>query len=312
MPLFRKREGFADFATTCLEATRSDVSPAWQTIRLTYLRAHFLPFFADAPLARIGPERIEAYKAHRLEEGARHSTVNKELAVLSTVFRKAFEWGRIRCSPLSGVRRLPRDRDGSGRAFDAEEASRLLVAARGEPLEAFVRISLYTGMRPGEVLRLRWRDVQISDGLIAVSHEPGHPTKTRRTRFVPIHPDLEGYLRRLPRPIDSSTPVAAWRTGLESRDLRRPFRRLLEKAGLDGATPYALRHTFATMVLRTGASIMHLQALLGHRSLEATRHYVHLGMTDHRRSIGRLDFQSPTRRAVVPKAGVEPAPGFPD
>jgi len=285
---------FADFVRTCLERLRSDVSPAWDGVQRDYLRAHFLPFFGEERLLHtIRPVDLERYKQERLGVGARPVTVNKELAVLSKIFREAVEWGRLRVSPFLGVHRVPLDRDPETRALLSEEAARLLDAAREDPFGAFLWIGLHTGMRPSEILGLRWEDVDFRKNSIAVVHREDRSVKTRRTRYVAVHPDLRAYLLGLPRPMDRSGYLFPGEKGPHrSRYIRRSFDRIAERAGLEGVTPYMLRHTAATMLAAAGCSLAQLKAILGHRTFESTQRYIHLTHEDLTGAVERIKFST--------------------
>ncbi len=288
---------FGEFASDCLERLRPDVSPEWTRVQRYYLDTHFLPFFgAGTPLDSVRPEEIESYKAARREAGACAVTVNKELAVLSKLFKKAVQWGRLSVSPFWGVSRVRVDRNPEIRPLTAEEAGRLLLAAREEPFGPFIYVGLYSGMRPSEILGLRWRDVDFARGRIAVVHRADRPVKTGRDRSVAMHPELRDYLASLPRPMNVEAYLLPGEEGRRSRNVRHAFDRIVRLAGLHRVepkvTPYTLRHTAATRLAERGASVAALREILGHTCLETTRRYLHLTPEDVTPAVARLDYLS--------------------
>jgi integrase len=283
---------FLPFARAALEETARDVSPGWGYIRRLHLERHLGPFFGSRTVREIGPRDVEGYKRARLSEGARASTVNRELATLSRVMRLAVGWGVIERSPLEAVARLPRGEERIPRALGPSEVSRLLEAARGHPFGLFVELALYTGGRPREVLNLRGYDLDRVNGLVRFEHRPDHPVKTRRSRVVPMCGALREALEARPRPLDERSPLFP---GLDASQPRRaflrPFRALAREAGLPKLTPYMLRHTCATMLARAGVSGPKIGAVLGHRCSTTTARYIHLEAGDLRGAVEALSIR---------------------
>ena len=156
------------------------------------------------------------------------------------------------------------------RVLTTDELAKLLTAAEHPRDRALILIVLDCGLRLSEVAGLRkWG---IRDGWLVVDGKSG-------VRQVPVSRELGALLRNLGR----GEHVWMGRQGpLTRHGVQQAFKRMFARAGLGGrkAGPHAIRHTFATLYLRSGGGLHHLQRILGHRSIETTMIYVHLAGTD--------------------------------
>jgi len=189
-------------------------------------------------------------------------TANRYLAVL----RGALNWAirereYLTSNPIKGIKQH-KENPGRIRWLEYEEAERLLNECRSNPrLLVFTAIGLYTGMRAGEIERLRWEDVNFERGTIFIPK-----SKNGESRTIP----LEAPLGKL---------LATWpRTGemvIGSYHYRKVFGKAVERAGIEDFTFHGLRHTYATWKLRDGTDLRTLAALLGHRTLAMVMRYTH-------------------------------------
>lgn len=232
---------------------------------------------------RIGHLAISAVTADVLVEArdeikARASgpTANRYIAAISAVLKRAWrEWGWIPENPAGRVERA-REAPGRVRWLTQEEIGRLLAACTtsGRPeLRTLVVMALATGMRQGEILGLRWDDVDLGRRLFVLHH-----TKNRERRGIPISAALVDELRALPRRIDSPLlfppaqpgSVDPWPT------YRKPWRRALAEAGIADFRFHDLRHTAASYLAMNGATEREIAEVLGHRTLQMVCRYSHL------------------------------------
>ena len=163
--------------------------------------------------------------------------------------------------------------------LEFNEAERLLAAAHGE-WRTMILTALRTGMRHGELIGLRWEDVDLVAGRITVRQNVvdgkiGTP-KSGKPREIPLGIDVRTALREhrhLRGPMvfcDMSGEL------LGTVDTRLPLWRACKKAGLRQIGWHALRHTFASHLVMRGASMKAVQELLGHSSILMTMRYAHL------------------------------------
>lgn len=242
-------------------------------------------------ISEISPRKIEEMIAARIHGGVARSTVNRQRATLSRFFRWAIRNGHHPGpNPVTAVQQF-RESPGRTRFLTAEEASALMLAAAPH-LKPIIVAALHTGGRLGELLALRWEDVDLDRRVITFRRET---TKARRQRIVPISPTLEEALRplRLKHPW---RPVFRFR-GEGLRSVRRAFVAARRKANLPGLLFHTLRHTFASWAVMNGMKLPVLQKLLGHHSIVMTQRYAHLSedfLLESVRHIGPPVYKTPT------------------
>lgn len=245
--------------------------------------------------ALLAEQRDELARGHTYRGGRRsQATCNRYLAVLSHAFSVARdEWGWLEENPLRRVRKLPEPR-GRVRFLSDEERGRLLEAcqAGSEPrLYPLVVLAIATGARAGELLRLRWADVDLERGR-AVLQE----TKNRERRSVPIVGLAAELLREMKRrrrldsdlvfssrragAIDSAQTPTPRVGGKQSRSAapfpQRAWEATLKAAKLDDFRFHDLRHSAASYLAMNGATLAELAEVLGHKTLAMVKRYSHL------------------------------------
>ena len=138
--------------------------------------------------------------------------------------------------------------------------------------KAIIMLFVDTGLRRAEVCALNWEDVDISSGLVKIIRGKGG-----KSRSVVIGATTRRALLAYRRTIETKGPLIQTRTGAHftGAGMLQLFRRISKKSGI-AFSPHVLRRTFAILSLRSGLSVLHLQALLGHSSLEMVKHYVEL------------------------------------
>lgn len=252
---------------------------------------HLLPFFGSMKLDKVGAREIESFRAHKLQT---HSakTVTNQLSVLRKMLNVAVDWELLDNVPKFRWSKLP---ESTFRFLDFEEADRLLGAARDDPETMWfvmVFLALNTGMRQGELLALRWSDVDLHAGRLSVRQSVtrgvvGTP-KSGKGREIPLNgPTLEtlkGH-RHLRGPLVFCNEDGSM---LTKNQCRCPLRRLQQRAGLSELGWHDLRHTFASHLAMRGASMKAIQELLGHSTMKMTLRYAHLTPTVRRDTVELL------------------------
>lgn len=267
-----------------------------------------------AELDSLTKERLveirDALVAERDEHGAPlrgPSTVNRYMTALSAVLTKAAdEWAWIPRNPLGGLKRLGEPK-GRVRFLEREEIAALLAACdeqRGRPgLRLYAAIALYTALRQGEVLGLRWRDVDLKRRLIVL-----HNTKNGERRGIPISLPLLAELRAHQRRTDTDLlfPMPSDPTRSSRHTWRRAWAAALEAAGIADFHYHDTRHTAASHLAMAGATNRELQDILGHKSLSMVPRYAHLSPAHVAGVIDRLGdaiAPEPQQREEEPHSG---------
>jgi integrase/recombinase XerC/integrase/recombinase XerD len=238
--------------------------------------------------ADIGPKAVRRYIAHLSERGSAPSTSARKLAALRALFASQREHGRIAQNPADLVS-SPRRPVRLPRVLSAREAARLLdgIPIRG-PLDirdrALFELAYSCGLRAEELVSLSTSDIDHDAEQLRVEG------KGRKTRFVPVgEPAMAAvrlYLERA-RPAlsargGSTDALFLSKTGrrLGTSDVRRRLRTWTARVGVGGgASPHALRHSFATHLLDGGADLRSIQELLGHASVSSTQIYTRVEST---------------------------------
>ena len=240
-------------------------------------------FFGDVPCETITRSMAERYVALRksgeggLGKEAEPSTINKELACLKTIFRRACLEEKVARNPMLGFKMLTEDnvRD---RVISEEEFQRLLFSAP-KHLQPVLIIAWETGMRRNEILNLKWDQVDLKMGII---HLHGAGTKSGKSRQVPISPLLKETLNKIPR---LGEYVFMYK-GSHLRDIRTAFQIACQRGGIEGFWFHDLRHCFVTRMRRKGIPDRVIMAITGHQTLECFRRYDSITVEDLVRAVG--------------------------
>ena len=265
---------------------------------------------ASRSLARLTTGDLRALCSARLEAGLAQTTVHHLHAVIRRALGVAHRDGVI---PRNVAALLDKgEKPGMGRspmrALQDEEPERFLEAVRGEPLEALFTLAITAGLRQGELLGLRWRDVDLERGVLSVtsSLQLGRDgtrvigtTKTGRGRSVELAPitvtalreqrrrQREAQLRAGSRWQDSGLVFSnSFGDHIYPASLNRTLDRALAVAGLPRVRFHDLRHTAATRMLSRGVHPKIVSEMLGHASVGITLDlYSHVTPTMQREAV---------------------------
>lgn len=276
---------------------KSDVKPSTKYIYEKVIEKNIRPYFGNTRAQRLTTDMMEAYRKKRTGEGAKHSTVNRELAVL----RSALYKGKRRTPPK--VLQIPYfpvvAENNIRRGFlSDEEYDKLLVQLPPELKPLFVT-AYVTGMRKGELLGIQWPQVDFEAGFIVL--QTGE-TKNNDGRGAPI---LEGDMRdllvksKLER--DENWPQSPWvfaRNGERIRNFRAAWQAACKRAGVPDLQLHDLRRTAVRNMRRAGIPQVVRMKISGHRTDSMERRYNIVDAEDLRVAKEMLERRSmPTRNA---------------
>ena len=228
--------------------------------------AQLLPYLAGRRLEDI-PEVAEAYKAdHRHLAPA---TVNRRLAILRRVGNLAHRRWNWTDEPLGDRVHLLSERNARHIYLNRDEILALAIAAPTTAIEDAILIAGYSGLRLGEIVRLR--PSCVVDCVIRLDAD----TKTGRPRTVPVHPALTDALARLPIPV-----------GRER--IQQGFNQARAAVGMEHVHFHDLRHSFASLLVGAGVPLYTASLLLGHASTRTTQRYAHLADEHLREAIKKI------------------------
>ena len=273
---------FADAAAEWLRFVEHDRGRKPSTLEgyRAIVRTHLLPTFGDLALESITPRMIEQW-AERIDRSP--STRRLALVLLHGIFRRAMKVWSLQVNPVTNVEKPPARHSGDLEVFSPEEVWALVRAAASQQDAAIFLTAAFTGLRRGELLALRWRDVDFSGSVIRVhgSYAAGALTtpKSGRVRSVPMAPAVATALAASSRR-DSFTGdddlvfVGEHGSFLDGSALRRRYGATLKRAGLRPLRFHDLRHTFGTRMIAK-ADIRRVQEWMGHSDIQTTMRYLH-------------------------------------
>ncbi len=271
---------FEDFAKTFLEIHSKPNKKPSSLERDENLIKKLGLTFNGYYLYSITSMMIEEYKTKRLEEKKAPATVNRELACLKCIFNKAIEWGKATDNPVRKVKLL-RENNERIRYLEKEEIKTLIGNCSGY-LKGAVIVALNTGMRRGEILNLKWKDIDINRNIIYLSD-----TKNGEGREVPMNDYVKRTLIAIRKHPDSPYIFCNGK-GSPFYNLRKSFGDALTASKIKDFKFHDLRHTFASQLVMHGVDLKTVQELLGHKSFEMTLRYSHLSATHKQRAVDIL------------------------
>lgn len=214
------------------------------------------------------------------------ATVNRYIASLSVCFSYAIKnerWG-IRENPVKYIDRFseadedPETEEGETRlkVLTAEERNKLLEAARddaaADKIYPIVLLAISTGMRCSEITHLRWPAINLKTGWIILNK-----TKNKTRRSVPLSGPALEELKRLGKIRKLKTDyVFTQEDGVTPFNIRKSWVRIRDKTGLVGFRFHDLRHTAASYLAESGASLIEIADILGHKTMAMVQRYTHL------------------------------------
>ena len=245
---------------------------------------HLVPAFGDVAVEDLTPEMIERWKASL---SVSNTTKNKLLIVLFGVMERARRQYKLPRNPVRDVEK-PRRANGQGEAlqfYEPEEVLALVRAAESEQDAAVFLTAAFTGLRRGELVALRWRDVDFTGSVLRVSssYANGDLTtpKSGKVRSVPMAPEVGAALAKLGRrerwTADDDLVFPGVTGGyLDASALSKRYLGAARQAGLRRLRFHDLRHTFGTTVASNPrVDMRRLQEWMGHSDITTTLRYSH-------------------------------------
>lgn len=258
----------------------------------TLLRVHLLPEFGHMRLDQVSREQVQTFCAESLDEGLSPGYIKQIYMLFSSALQEAVENGLLARNPCDRVT-LPRVERYKARFLTLEESKRLIAAAKGRRLWFFILVMVTTGARRGEVMGLRWSDIDREKGELRIRQtivritgvgvvETG-PKSLRSDRKVRLSQPVLESLEEQQKYIDSIRIRAGslWRENdlvfpskrggyLDRPTIVREFKCIWGDAGLSYMRFHDLRHSAATLLLAAGVHVKVVQEMLGHANVQTT------------------------------------------
>jgi integrase len=254
------------------------------------LDVHLIPRIGDRRLSELTVEVVSDLRAEMAADGVGDQAILKALTVLQSILQRAVEWRRIDRNPVRDVRKPSQSRTRVVRPLppQAVERMRAYLLDTDRRLDAtLVSVLAYAGLRPGEAIGLRWHDLGERTLLIERSVAFGQfkPTKTASTRSVrllaPLKEDLLNWRAHTSRGKDldlifASPDGSPWNDDRVRNWRKREFAEAAEHANVGHARPYDLRHSFVSLLIAQGATVVEVARQAGHAPTMTLSTYAHL------------------------------------
>jgi integrase len=272
---------------------------------------HIVAGLGDIWLQKLTPQQVQSFLTKKLDEGLSPKYVREMLGVLRLALKNAVQWGYISRNVCDLVTR-PRVPKHNIAPLTLEQAQRFRQHLQGHRFEVLITMAVVTGMRRGELLSLRWSDIDFQRGILQVLHTvdrftgygyvEGEPKSAAGVRSIRLPAFLMEMLKQhRVQQVAQKSQAKTWqerdlvfpnsRGGyLHPNHLGEAFRELLEEAGLPSIRFHDLRHSAATILLSMGVNIKVIQEMLGHSDISITlRVYGHLLPSMQQEAVDRWD-----------------------
>ena len=293
------------------ETYKPTVKPLSYVNYRSVINAHLVPALGHVTLQKLTPEMIQSVCRKKLDEGKKPRTVVYIHKVLQRALEDAVKWGLV-ARNVAKLVTPPRVERHEVQALTLEQAEKLLEVARGTSLDALLVMALTTGMRRGELLALRWGDIDFEHSMVFVHRTvariaggliEGEPKTKSSRRHIMLPVVAIEALKRHQAQWERMKLTAAdsWQdTGAVfcERDgsliypdkVLRRFEKLLGQVGLPHMRFHDLRHSAATILLAIGVNPKEVQSRLGHSSITMTMDvYGHVLSSMQHEAVDRID-----------------------
>lgn len=316
LPLVRPAETVDQYLDTWLETTAKPSVRA-RTLHdyTSILRRYVRPHLGKLPLEKLTPAHVRAMLVKLREQGLSARTVRMAHEVLRNALEQAVADRLLRDNPARSrlvKKALPAKEKKEPRTITGAEVSRFMEACREDRLGALWCVLLFGGLRPSEALALRWQDLNgdtltITRVLVDKAGVPLHyaPPKSKQSRRAVVLPAVALDMLKAHRKRQAAERLAAgaaWADNeglmfttpkgepLRQDQVRPALARMLKAAGLPPLSPYALRHSNATLLLEAGTPLKVVSERLGHSTITLTADvYSHVTRGMQEAAAARLD-----------------------
>ena len=249
-------------------------------------------YFGNRPLKSLTPDVVEGFLTHRRKVGNQapeesrkgkplsNSTINRDLGILKCIVNRAVFNGLLEKNPMQKVRAFKEvSRD---RTLTPEEYQALLTQCSPR-LRNIVQLAYWTGMRKGEILGLKWDQVDLKNKVINLAAED---TKTQEKREIPLTDELAGILERTPRTLGS--PYVFNHQGERIIDVKTAFLNARRAAGLGDFRFHDLRHCAVTNLRKAGVNDSVIMSISGHKTYAMFKRYNRIDRQDRLDAMKRV------------------------
>jgi integrase len=292
------KQTLADYLTYWLSVKKLEIKPSSYVQYCSHVHAKIAPALGKVALQKLTHTHVQQFINAMASQQAKPGSIRMTYAILNMALEKAVKWKYVSSNSCKGIT-LPRLEDSERVYLSPEQAQALLQAVAGHKLSTIITLALATGLRRGELLGLKWQDINFKEGILQVKrtliyvngegHKEVEPKtkKSKRTIKVPTFA-LEALKAHRKEQWKARSEILEW----EERDLifpnqqggyvsfasfQRHWSQVLVQAGLPQEMHFHdLRHSAATLLLRMGIAQKVVQEILGHTTGKMTEKYLHV------------------------------------
>jgi len=286
-----------DYLVDWLIAKKNNVRPNTHHQYNANIRNHILPTLGHIKLSEVTPVHLEQLYALMAAEGVGSRTRQVTHSLLNASLKRATQLGIISSNPASRAER-PKSTTSTMSILNDYQVRELLIAAEGKRIEAIIFLAVTSGMRQGELLGLKWGDIDWGQSTLRIQRQLqrikgngglrlGSPKTTRSERTIRLGNKMIDKLLDHQRLQSTISDYQVATNGLlfpnsrgnplEPRRLYKEFKELLKQAGLPDIRFHELRHTAASLMLSSGMKLVEVSNQLGHSKVSTTLDvYAHL------------------------------------
>lgn len=267
-------------------AKYSEAIHAYSTTRdyaLTYKK--LIEFAGNIKLSELTPMIMQNYILHRISSSSLHQG-RKDLINLKASLNKAVTDGFLKENPCKDIKRI-KVPEKLPSFYSKEDFQKLIDTIDIEDIKDIAIFAVNTGLRQGELINLRWINLDIKNKLLFLDNA-SFITKSRRVRSIPLNANAIRIIEKR----NHLTPYIFTIRGAKVRPdfLIHRFKKYIRSANLDDRLKFhSLRHTFASWLVQKGIPLYNVSKLLGHADIKTTQIYAHLCVDDLRESVERLE-----------------------
>lgn len=296
LPVIAEKQTVQQYLTFWLEIARTHTDASTQRRYENQIHLHIVPAIGKTILSKLTEQEVQLLYTTKLQQGLANATVRQMHAVLHQALKDAVRMGLLQRNVTEMVI-LPRQERPEMTPLDEEQANRFLKAVAGDRFEALFVLAVTTGMRQGELLGLRWQDVDLDQALVQVRQalqqvrEPNGKyvyalaepkTASSRRKIALSHLAVDALHAHRLRQVEERLALgSAWHEQglvfpnaigelMQPYTLLHRFKRILEQNNLPAIRFHDLRHTAATIALSRGVNVKMVSEMLGHSSIKIT------------------------------------------
>lgn len=237
---------------------------------------HFLKYLGDVPLNEIKVIQVQRFLTDSFTRTKSGAVQFK--STLKASFNRAIDWGYLNENPFKKAK-LPKLHKSYPLFISENELDKIVENTKSTELGYLFIFAFFTGMRLGEIVNLKWCDVNLATNFISIKNDETFYTKSKKDRLVPINKKIRVILQNKLNVQRKSKFVFSKRNGIKLNDsyVSKKFKDAVRISNVNEKVHFhTLRHSFASRLVQKGASIYIVKELLGHSDVTTTQIYSHL------------------------------------